>query len=494
MAEGAWAPAPYGQSLALLTDLYQLTMANGYWSEGLADREAVFVHYFRRAPFGGSFAVAAGLDTALQWLGALRFRPDDIDYLGGLVVEGGRPLFDPGFLDYLAGLRFECDVDAVAEGTAVFAGEPMARVRGPLLQCQLAETALLNIVNFQTLVATKAARVCRAAGDDAVLEFGLRRAQGIDGGLSASRAAYVGGCAATSNVLAGKLYGIPVRGTHAHSWVLAFDSEPEAFEAYARVMPHNCVLLVDTYDTRRGIRRAVDVGVAMKERGARLAGIRLDSGDLAQLSREARLLLDAAGLGSTAVVASNELDERSIKSLRNDGARIGVWGVGTSIAAAKDDAALGGVYKLALIRDGDGSWQHKAKLSEDPAKASMPGMLQVRRYRSATGGLRDLIVDDVEMPQGPQAGIRLERPDDGRADTFEGAYEDLLEPVARHGRRVRDRESLDAARERCKAQLDRLPREYRGPRRSGPSPVYVERVLWNRHLRFAGGAARDGLG
>ena len=244
-------PPPYGQSLALLTDLYQLTMASGYWGEGLANREAVFHYYFRKPPFGGAFAIAAGLETWLQWLRNLRFRNDDIAYLAGLKGQRDLPLFEPDFLDFLAGLSFRCNVEAVPEGTVVFAEEPVVRVRGPLLQCQLAETALLNIVNFQTLIATKSARVCLAAGSDPVLEFGLRRAQGVDGGLSASRAAYIGGCAATSNVLAGKLFGIPVRGTHAHSWVLAFDSEQDAFAAFARRMPQNCVLLVDTFENPR---------------------------------------------------------------------------------------------------------------------------------------------------------------------------------------------------------------------------------------------------
>ena len=250
---------PYGQSLALLTDLYQLTMACGYWKEGLADREAVFHQAFRSAPFGGTFAVAAGLASGMRWLRDLRFRDDDLDYLRSLKAQGGRPLFEAGFLDYLRDFQFTCDIDAVPEGTVVFPGEPLLRIRGSLLQAQLAETAILNIVNFQTLIATKAARVCLAAGEDPVLEFGLRSAQGIDGGLSASRAAYVGGCAATSNVLAGKLYGIPVRGTHAHSWVLAFVTEAEAFDAFARAMPHNCVLLVDTFDTIEGVRLAAEV-------------------------------------------------------------------------------------------------------------------------------------------------------------------------------------------------------------------------------------------
>ncbi len=476
--------APYGQSLALLTDLYQLTMACGYWREGLADRDAVFHHYFRRAPFGGAFAVAAGLQAALQWLDDLRFREDDIAYLASLRGQGGRPLFERGFLDYLAGFKFECDVEAVAEGTAVFAQEPLARVRGPLLQCQLAETALLNIINFQTLVATKAARVCQAAGNDPVLEFGLRRAQGIDGGLSASRAAFIGGCAATSNVLAGKHYGIPVRGTHAHSWVLAFDTELEAFDAFARAMPHNCILLVDTYDTLEGVRRAIEIGIRLQEQGARLAGIRLDSGDLAELSAEARQLLDAAGLGDTAVVASNDLDEHSIAALKQRGARVGVWGVGTSIASAKGDSALGGVYKLSRLRDSSGNWLDKAKRSEDPVKASLPGMLQVRRFFGKSGQISDLIYDESRAPGGRWRGFLLAEADDRRESTFGGPYEDLLKPVLRCGRRVGFGEDLGDSRRRCKAQLAALSSDLLQVRPRDPVPLFIEAGLRSRRNRM----------
>ena len=402
-------PPPYGQSLALLTDLYQLTMASGYWREGLADREAVFYHYFREPPFGGGFAIAAGLGTVLQWLRDFRFRDDDIAYLACLRGQGDLPLFGPDFLDYLAGLSFRCDVEAVPEGTVVFAEEPLVRIRGPLLQCQLAETALLNIVNFQTLIATKAARVCVAAGSDPVLEFGLRRAQGVDGGLSASRAAYIGGCAATSNVLAGKLHGIPVRGTHAHSWVLAFESEPDAFEAFARTMPHNCVLLVDTFDTLKGVRQAATVGCKLRDLGFRLSGVRLDSGDLAELSIEARRILDAAGLEDAAIVASNDLDEYGIADLKARGSRVGVWGVGTSIVSARGQSALGGVYKLAMLRDASGRWEAKAKRSEDASKASTPGILQVRRYRDGSSMKADLIYDELHPPQGRWSGTESRR-------------------------------------------------------------------------------------
>ena len=259
----------YKSSLGLLTDLYQLTMAYGYWKTGRHDQEAVFHLFFRKHPFGGGFTVAAGLATVVEYLEGLRFDPDDLAYLAGLRGNDEQPLFEPAFLDYLAEMRLGCDVHGMPEGTIVFPHEPLLRVTGPLLQAQLLETALLNIVNFQTLVATKAARVVLAARGEPVLEFGLRRAQGIDGALAASRAAYLGGCYATSNVLAGRLFGIPVRGTHAHSWVMCFDDELEAFRAYARAMPNNCVFLVDTYDTLDGVRHAIEVGQGNAPAGAR---------------------------------------------------------------------------------------------------------------------------------------------------------------------------------------------------------------------------------
>src|ERR1044072_519885 len=245
-------PEAHPPPLALLTDLYQLTMADGYWKLGRADQQAVFHLFFRKPPFQGGYAIAVGLSPSLDYLEAFRFEPSDIEYLATLTGNDGANLFERDFLDYLAGLRLTCEVDAMPEGTVVFGQEPLVRVRGSMLQCQILETPLLNIVNFQTLIATKASRICAAARGEPVIEFGLRRAQGIDGGLAASRAAYIGGCSATSNLLAGKLFGIPVRGTHAHSWVMSFDSELEAFEGYAEVMPNNCVFLVDTYDTLDG--------------------------------------------------------------------------------------------------------------------------------------------------------------------------------------------------------------------------------------------------
>ena len=305
---------------------------------------------FRRNPFGGGFTIAAGLATAVDYLQQSRFTADDTAYLAGLTGNDGRPLFEPAFLDFLCGMEPACDIDAVPEGTVVFPQEPLVRVRGPLLQAQLLETALLNIINFQTLIATKAARLVLAAQGEPVLEFGLRRAQGIDGALSASRAAYIGGCEATSNVLAGQLFDIPVRGTHAHSWVMCHDDELTAFREYARVMPNNCVFLVDTYDTLEGVRHAVDVGQELRRQGHELIGVRLDSGDLASLSIEARQILDEAGFPDAAIVASNDLDEHIVETLKQQGAKISVWGVGTRLVTGYDDPALGGVYKLSAIR------------------------------------------------------------------------------------------------------------------------------------------------
>jgi nicotinate phosphoribosyltransferase len=446
----------YGHSLALLTDLYQLTMAYGYWKAGVAERRAAFHLFFRRNPFAGGYSVACGLATAAELLRELSFDPDDIDYLRSLRGNDGAPLFEDGFLDYLAAMKFSCDIDAMPEGTVAFPHEPMLRVVGPVLQCQLIETPLLNIVNFQTLIATKAARVCYATRGEPVLEFGLRRAQGIDGSLAASRAAYIGGCAGTSNVLAGKLYGIPVKGTHAHSWVMFFDDESEAFRQYADAMPNNCVFLVDTYDTVAGVEKAIEVGKALRERGHEMVGVRLDSGDLAHLSIQARQLLDDAGFPDAAIVASNDLDEQVISSLKEQGATIAVWGVGTKLVTAYDQPALGGVYKLAAVED-DGGWRHKIKLSEQPIKISNPGIQQVRRYLSAGGEIQaDLIYD---LDRGPGDQLAMVDLQDGswrhRLPPVE-QYEDLLVPVFRAGEPVGELPGIEAARARTAAQLAAL--------------------------------------
>ena len=441
-------------NLTLLTDLYQLTMAYGYWKSGLDTRRAVFHLFFRSAPFGGGYAIAAGLQSALDWLGGFGFGADDLAYLASLEGGDGRALFEPGFLEMLGQMRFSCDVDAIREGTVVFAQEPLVRIEGPLIQCQLVETALLSILNFQTLIATKAARVVRAAGGDTVLEFGLRRAQGPDGGLSASRAAYVGGVHATSNVLAGKVFGIPVRGTHAHSWVMCFEQEHEAFMAYAQAMPNNCVFLVDTYDTLGGVEEAIKVGRWLREQGHELGGVRLDSGDLAWLSQQARRKLDEAGFQDAVVVASNDLDEGVIEALKAQGACIGVWGVGTKLSTAFDQPALGGVYKLAALQDESGRWQEKIKLSEQAIKTSNPGILQVRRVFSAQGeAMCDMIFDTLHPPA--EGATMVDPLDDTRRRTLpaQGTTCDLLEPVCRDGKVCVTLPTLEAIRSRTGAQL-----------------------------------------
>ncbi len=446
------APGP----CALLTDLYQLTMAYGYWKAGKPDQEAVFHLFFRKPPFEGGFTLACGLADCVRYLLDFRFEASDLDYLETIKGNDGRRLFDPAFLKYLSRLKLRLDVDAIPEGTAVFPHEPLVRVRGPILHAQLVETALLNMVNFQSLIATKAARVCLAAGGDPVVEFGLRRAQGIDGALTASRAAYVGGCAGTSNVLAGKRFGIPIKGTHAHSWVMSFPDELDAFDAYAKAMPNNCILLVDTYDSLEGVRRAVEVGKRLRRRGHKLGGIRLDSGDLAYLSIEARKILDAGGFKDAVIMGSNDLNEHLITSLKQQGAAINVWGVGTMLVTAYDQPALGGVYKLSAIRRPDGSWAHKVKVSEQAAKATNPGVLQVRRFRRGNEFIGDAIFDETRPLPGR---ITIVDPADAtRRKHFPGATpgEDLLVPVLRGGMLVYQVPSLESARARARSQLASL--------------------------------------
>ncbi|HSU55428.1 MAG TPA: nicotinate phosphoribosyltransferase, partial [Candidatus Dormibacteraeota bacterium] len=394
--------APARRSLALLTDLYQLTMACAYWKSGTANKEAVFHLSFRTPPFNSGFTIACGLAQAIEFINDFQFDESDTEYLRTINGRDGKPLFPADFLKFLRELRFSCDVDAIPEGTVVFPHEPLVRVQGPILQGQLLETPLLNFLNFQSLIATKAARVCLAAQADPVVEFGLRRAQGMDGGLTASRAAYLGGCAATSNVLAGKTYGIPVAGTHAHSWVMSFDSELEAFAAYSKALPNNCIFLVDTYDSLKGVQHAIQVGRELREHGHELGGIRLDSGDLAFLSIEARKLLDEAGFPNAVILGSNDLDEHIIESLKVQGATIKVWGVGTRLVTGHDTPALGGVYKLSAMRKENGEWEHKVKLSAQLAKITNPGILQVRRFRSQTEFVGDAIYDlDLGLPAAP---------------------------------------------------------------------------------------------
>ncbi len=479
----------YGGSLALLTDLYQLSMACGYWKTGTSEREAAFHLTFRRPPFAGGYAIAAGIAPALAYLRRLRFTADDLAFLATVTDGSGGPLFPAEFLGYLGELRFTCTVDAVPEGSLVFAHEPIIRVIGPILQAQLVETALLTLVNFQTLVATKASRVVAAARGEAVLEFGLRRAQGIDGGLSASRAAYLGGVSATSNVLAGKLFGVPVKGTHAHSWVMFHGDELAAFRDYASALPGNCTFLVDTYDTIEGVRNAITVGHELRAKGHELAGIRLDSGDLAFLSIEARAMLDAAGFTNTKIAASNDLDENLINSLHDQGARIDIWGVGTKLVTAYDQPALGGVYKLGATRE-HGQWRDVIKLSEQPIKISNPGILQVKRLRLGQQLVGDILYDREAGFSGPMLHD-IEDPLRAPVTPEFDSTEDLLVTYLDRGETVRSPDSLEVCRERAATQLAQLSPRTRRFLNPQPYPVGLDRhvhTLKQRLIAAARGA------
>jgi nicotinate phosphoribosyltransferase len=440
----------------LLTDFYQITMASGYFHHRMHLTPAVFQLYFRSPPFGSSYAIAAGLETAIDFITGFRIGNDEREYLRSFRGIDHQPMLDSDFLDSIVDQPLAVDIDAIPEGTMVFADQPLMRVTGPLWQCQWIETALLCVINFQTLIATKASRVRVACGDqDQVLEFGLRRAQGIDGGMSASRAAYIGGVDATSNVAAGYRYGIPVRGTHAHSWVMSFEDEPAALAAYAEAMPGNVVLLVDTYDTIQGIRNAINVGLDLRRKGHRLIGIRLDSGDLAELSIQARKMLDEAGLTDASIVASNDLDEHKIADLKRRGCKVDTWGVGTNLVTAADQPALGGVYKLAAIATADGIGSPRIKLSETASKSSIPGRQQVRRFLKDSVMIGDAIYD-IDESHGQGSWTIDDR--NGKKMPFVASddWEDLLIPILRDGRRVHWSPALNEIRDRAIDQRRRL--------------------------------------
>ena len=445
------------QSLALLTDFYQISMAYAYWRAGIDKKQACFHLFFRRPPFHGGFTVAAGLESVIRMIESFHFSEDDLAYLASIKHPDGTPYFDRLFLEMLSKLELEISVDAVPEGTVVFPYEPLLRVVGPLMQCQLLESCLLNLINFPTLIATKAARVFLAADGDQIMEFGLRRAQGIDGALTASRAAYIGGCGITSNVMAAKAFGIPIQGTQAHSWVMAFEQEEIAFETYAEVLPDACVFLVDTYDTVTGIQNAIAVGQKLRLKGKELKGIRLDSGDLAQLSIIARGLLDAAGFHSTQIIASNELDEIVISELKRQGAKIDVWGVGTNLVTGGQQAALDGVYKLSAIHNDAGEWTYTLKLSEQLSKVSNPGVLQVRRFHENGINIGDIIYDALTGIQ--ESVVSIDPFDPTKRHTYEGKYqhEDLLIPIFDRGKRVYAMPSLPEIQKRTKAEISKLP-------------------------------------
>ncbi|MFI5334904.1 MAG: nicotinate phosphoribosyltransferase [Chlamydiales bacterium] len=472
----------YRTSLALFTDLYELTMAYGFWKQKMADRKAVFHLFFRRNPFKGSFAIAAGLETAAAFIEDFRFEESDLTYLESL-RENGKPLFEKGFLDYLRAFSFTCDLDAMPEGTPVFPYEPLLRVTAPLIQAQFLESLLLNIINFQTLIATKAARISWAAHPDPVIEFGLRRAQGIDGALSASRAAFIGGCVSTSNVLAGKLYGIPVVGTHAHSWIMAFESELASFRAFAEVLPSGSIFLIDTYNTLQGAEHAIAIAKEMRKIGKEMGGVRLDSGDFAQLSIEVRKKLDAEGFPHTKIMASNELDEETISDLKHQGTKVTIWGVGTHLITGKDQPALDGVYKLSALQNAKGAWEYKLKISETLAKVTDPGILQVRRFSEKDGYVGDMIYNVESKLTRP---VTLVNPLDPtqRKEISESVFQDLLVPVLRQGKSVYTHPSLQEIQMRAKKELEKFPQVIR--RFLNPPPYFVglEKALYDLKLQM----------
>jgi nicotinate phosphoribosyltransferase len=457
----SWAQRPWFQrkGLALLTDFYELTMMAGYLEEGRDQQRAAFDYFFRSLPPHAGFAVTAGLESFLQYLDNLHFEESDIEYLASLDI------FSREFLGYLAGFRPAFSISAFPEGTLAFPFEPVVQVEGTIFECQLIETALLNLLNYQTLIATKASRIFLAAEGETVMEFGLRRAHGPDGGLSGSRAAFLGGCASSSNVLAGKAWGIPVAGTHAHSWVMSFESELEAFRAFARRYPGKCVLLVDTYDTvKSGVPNAIKVFLEMKEAGIDFRpAIRLDSGDLARLSKIAHSMMTEAGLDNPLIVASNDLDEDLIADLKRQGAKINAWGVGTQLITAHDAPALGGVYKLAAVWK-DGQWAPRMKISSNIEKATDPGRKQVMRYYDENGApLGDVMyLGDEEMAESGEISGRL-RTWPHRHARMDNAVraEHLLQPVYRDGKRTQSAKGVREIRDHVLKQMRALPEEYK---------------------------------
>jgi nicotinate phosphoribosyltransferase len=421
-------------NMTLLTDLYQLTMVGAYHLLGKSQQKANFDYFFRKIPEDGGFCVSAGLEQLIEYIENLHFEPEDLDYLRSL------NLFPPEVLLFFQNLRFTGDLYAVPEGTLVFPQEPIIRVTAPLPEAQFIETALLNILNYQTLIATKAARVCIVASEDPVIEFGVRRAQGPDGGLSASRAAFIGGARATSNLMAGKVFGIPVRGTVAHSWIESFPSELESFQSYAKIYPKNVVLLVDTYDTLlSGVPNAIKVGNELRARkDGDLLGIRLDSGDLTFLSREARKLLDEAGFDRTRILGSSDLDEWLIESIKKQGADIDLWGVGTRMVTSYSCPALGGVYKLSAILE-DGEMRPKLKVSDDPEKTTNPGIKKVVRFFDEKNFMRgDVLFFEEEILPENQPIQALHPMLAHVHKTYPPRYrrEEILVPIFQGGKRV----------------------------------------------------------
>jgi nicotinate phosphoribosyltransferase len=478
--------------MALLTDLYQLTMVTGYFKTGSHEKRVSFEYFFRELPPHAGFAVFTGLEQMLDGISAMRFSETDLDYLR---KEVG---FDNDVIEFLAGFEPELDIWAMPEGTIVFPHEPLVRIEGPLFAAQMVETFILNSLNYPTLIATKAARVCLAAEGDPVLEFGLRRAQGPDGGMTGARAAYIGGCAATSNVMAGKIYGIPVRGTHAHSWIMSHESELEAFRAYANTFPNASILLVDTYDTlESGVPNAIQVFKELRKKNQRVRpAIRLDSGDLARLSKGAYKMMVEAGLDDPMIVASNDLDEDLIADLKRQGAKINAWGVGTHLITSKDHPALGGVYKIVAVREEEeGVWRPRLKLAGNPEKTTDPDRKQVARLYNAPGNpVADVLCrvrDDFPKP-GEVKGVDRER--FHREHAFEAVgVEPLLQRVMEKGNPAGERPGLEDIRKRAQEGINSLTDEMKRLRNPDVYPVLLHPALARtkeKLLKESGASAR----
>ncbi len=447
------------RNLTLLTDLYELTMMQGYFKEMERNETVIFDAFYRSNPGGGSYAICAGLEQVIEYIKNLHFDPEDIEYLRSL------NLFEEDFLEYLTQFRFTGDIYAIPEGSVMFPKEPIIKVIAPILEAQFVETALLNIINHQSLIATKASRVVHAAQGDGVMEFGLRRAQGPDAGIYGARAAMIAGCVATSNVLAGQMFDVPVRGTHAHSWVMSFPDELTAFRIYAKLYPTACILLVDTYDTlKSGIPHAIQVFTEMRNAGIPLTfyGIRLDSGDLAYLSKKARKMLDAAGFPDAVISASNDLDEYLIDSLKLQGAAITSWGVGTNLITSKDCPSFGGVYKLAAIWDAEkDEFVSKIKLSENTEKITNPGNKTILRiYDKSTGKIvADLICLVGETYDENDSLLLFDSIETWKRTRLEpGSYtiRELMVPVFLKGECVYSSPKVMEIRDYCKKELDTL--------------------------------------
>lgn len=461
-------------NLTLLTDLYELTMMQGYFKNP-TDQTVVFDMFYRDNPCGGGFAICAGLEQVIEYIENLRFTDADIEYLRGLSI------FEEDFLEYLRSFHFTGDIYAIPEGTVIFPREPMVKVVAPIMEAQLVETAILNIMNHQSLIATKAARVCYAAKGDGIMEFGLRRAQGPDAGIFGARAAVIGGCVGTSCVLTGQMFDVPVLGTHAHSWIMSFPDEYTAFKTYARMYPDACILLVDTYDVlKSGVPNAIRVFEEMREEGIQLKkyGIRIDSGDLAYLSKEAYKMLAAAGFDDATISASSDLDEYLIDSLKTQDAKINSWGVGTNLITSKDNPAFGGVYKLAAVKDdGSSSFTPKIKLSENTEKVTNPGNKTVYRiYSKSTGKIKADLICLADEVFDPEETMIIFDPTDTwkKTKVLGGTYElrELLIPVIREGKRVYTSPEVMDLRAYCQKEQNTLWDESR--RLVNPQKVYVD--------------------